>query len=65
MGVRSLDFKFIRECMNINKIRPKFHFFDENGNKMTYLVFVSCFYHIFASRAIWEPFYRRLRFEWY
>ena len=33
MEVRSLGFKFRRECMKIKKIRPKFHFFDENRNK--------------------------------
>ena len=27
VGVRSLDFKFIRERIKIKKIRPKFHFF--------------------------------------
>ena len=33
--------------------------------KITYLVFLSCclvFHRLFASRAIWKPFYRRLRF---
>ena len=29
---------------------------------MTYLVFVFCYYCLFASRAIWKPFYRRLIF---
>ena len=29
----SLDFEFIRECMKINKIRPKFHFSTKNRNK--------------------------------
>ena len=56
----SLDFEFIRECLKINKIRPKFQFWTKIEIKMTYLVFV--FYCLFASRAIWKPFYRRLRF---
>ena len=29
----SLDFEFIRECMKINKIRPKFHFSTKIKNK--------------------------------
>ena len=33
VGVRSLDFKFIRECIKIKKIHRKSHFFDKNGNK--------------------------------
>ena len=56
----SLDFKFIRECMKINKIRPKFNFWQ----KWKYLWLTLCFCFIFtvgfASRAIWKPFYRRL-----
>ena len=56
----SLDFEFIRECLKINKIRPKFQFWTKIEIKMTYLVVV--FYCLFASRAIWKPFYRRLRF---
>ena len=39
----SLDFEFIRECMKINKIRPKFQFWTKIGIKMTYLVFVFCY----------------------
>ena len=62
VGVRSLDFKFIRECMKINKIRHKFHFLTKIEIKMTYLVFLSCFHCLFAPRAIWKPFHRRLRF---
>ena len=37
-----VDFKFIRECIKINKIRPKFHFLAKIEIKMTYLVFFSC-----------------------
>ena len=36
VGVRwTLTGEFVRECMKINKIRPKFHFFffDKNRNK--------------------------------
>ena len=36
-------FEFIRECMNINKIRPKFRFFDKNRKKKTNPVFLFCF----------------------
>ena len=43
VGIRSLDFKFIRECMKKNKIRHKFHFLTKTEKKMTYLVFLSCF----------------------
>ena len=43
MGLSSLDFEFIRECMKINKIRPKFHFLKKIEIKMTYLVFVFCY----------------------
>ena len=39
----SLDFEFIRECMKINKIRPKFQFLTKIEIKMTYLVFVFCY----------------------
>ena len=42
VGIRSLDFKFMRECMKINKIRHKFHFLTKIEIKMTYLVFLSC-----------------------
>ena len=38
----SLDFEFIRECMKINKIRPKFLFLTKLEIKMTYLVFLFC-----------------------
>ena len=43
VGVRSLDFKFIRECIKIKKIHRKFHFLTKMEIKMTYLVFSSCF----------------------
>ena len=39
----SLDFEFIRECMKINKIRPKFHFLTKVEIKMTYVVYVFCY----------------------
>ena len=39
----SLDFEFTRECMKINKIRPKFHFSTKIEIKMTYIVFVFCY----------------------
>ena len=39
----SLVFEFIRECMKINKKRPKFHFLTKIEIKMTYLVFVFCY----------------------
>ena len=58
----SLDFEFLRECTKINKIRPKFYYSTKIEIKMTYLVFVFCYYCLFASRAIWKPFYRRLIF---
>ena len=58
-----VDFQFVRECMKINKIRLKFHFLTKIEIKMTYLVFFFLvFYCFFASRAIWKPFYRRLRY---
>ena len=38
-----LDVEFIRECMKINKVRPKFHFLTKMEIKMTYLVFVLCY----------------------
>ena len=47
--------------MKINKIRPKFHILTKIEMKMTYLVFV--IYCLFSSRAVWQPFYRRLRFS--
>ena len=40
----SLDFTFIRECMKINKIRPKFYFLTKIEILMTYLVFL--FYYL-------------------
>ena len=46
-------FEFIRECMKINKIRPKFRFFDKNRKKRIILRFCFVFYCLFASRAIW------------
>ena len=39
----SLDFEFIRDCMKINKLRPKFHFLTKLERRMTYLVFLFCF----------------------
>ena len=60
----SLGFEFIRECMKINKIRPKFHFSTKNRNKndlpcVCVLLFtVSSPLEPFGSRA----FYWRLRF---
>ena len=39
----SLDFEFTRECMKINKIRPRFHFSTKIEVKMTYLEFVFCY----------------------
>ena len=44
----SLDFEFIRECMKINKIRPKFHFSTKIEIKMTYLV--SVFWYLLSLR---------------
>ena len=48
----SLDFEFIRKCMKINKIRPKFHFLAKIEIQMTHLVFFFFFYCLFASRAV-------------
>ena len=50
--------------MKINKIRPKFHFLTEIEIKIIHLAFLYCFFYycLFTSRAIWKPFYRRLRF---
>ena len=61
VGVRwTLNFR--SECMEINKIRPKFHFLTKIEIKMTYLVVLFCFFYcLFASRAIWKPFYWSLR----
>ena len=39
----SLDFEFIRECMKIDKIRPKFRFWTKIEIKSTLLVFVFCY----------------------
>ena len=36
-------FEFIRECMKINKIHPKFQFWTKIEIKMTYLVLVFCY----------------------
>ena len=65
----SLDFEFIRQqlrqCIKINKIRPKFHFLTKIEIKVTYLIilfFLCFFYCLFASRAIGKPLYRRLGF---
>ena len=38
-----LEFEFIRECMKINKILPKFQFWTKIEIKMTHLVFVFCY----------------------
>ena len=38
--------------MKINKIRPKFHFLTKIEIQMTHLVFLFCFYCLFASRAV-------------
>ena len=61
VGVRwTLNFR--SECMKINKIRPVF-FLTKNGDKNDLPCgFVLFFYCLFASRAIWKPFCRRLRF---
>ena len=54
----SLDFEFIRECMEINKIRPKFHFLTQNIEKqMTHLVFL---FSVFTVSFLLEPFGSRL-----
>ena len=58
MGVR-WDFEYIRECIKINKIRFKFHFWQKEEKRDSLRAF---FYRILASRAIWKPFCRRLRF---
>ena len=42
MGIH-WDFEFIRECMKINKICPKFCFLTKIEIKMTHLVFLFCF----------------------
>ena len=38
-----LDFEFIRECMTINKMCPKFHFLTKIEIRMTYLVLFALF----------------------
>ena len=43
------DFEYIRECMKINKIRSKFHFFKKNRNKNDTLCFCFVFYGLFTS----------------
>ena len=54
----SLDFQFIRECMKLNKIRPKFHFLTQNIEKqMTHLVFL---FSVFTVSFLLEPFGSRL-----
>ena len=53
----SLDFKFIRECMRINKIRPKFYFLTKIEILMTYLVFF--FYYLLSASPL-ELFGSRL-----
>ena len=47
----SLDFEFLRECMKINKIRPKLHFSTKVEIKMTCLVFVSCYLCTYQCKA--------------
>ena len=42
--VTQLDFEFIREGMKIRQIRPKFHVLTKIEMKMTYLVFLFCFF---------------------
>ena len=54
--------KKLRAKWKINKIRPKFYYSTKIEIKMTYLVFVFRYYCLFASRAIWKPFYRCLIF---
>ena len=55
----SLDFEFIRECMKINKIRPKFHFLTQKSDSNdSPCVFVFSIYSFFPFRAIWKPFNR-------
>ena len=54
----SLDFEFIRECTEINKICPKFHFLTNTEIKWLTLCFCFAIYCLLASRAIWKPFYR-------
>ena len=40
----SLDFEFVRECLKITKIRPKFHFLRKKIEiKMTHLVVLFCY----------------------
>ena len=52
----SLDFEFIRKCMKITNIRPKFHFLKKNGSKNeTPSGYVFVIYCLFASRATWKP----------
>jgi len=49
----ALDFVFIRECMKIDKIRPKFHFLTKNINKnYSPCVFVL----LFTVSLLLEPF---------
>ena len=48
--------------MKINKIRPKFHFSTKIEIKWLTLRLCFVIYCFFAARAIWKPFYRRLRF---
>ena len=69
VGVR---WDFIRECMKINKIRPKFHFLTKKRNKndspcvfvlFCFVFFVFLFFYcLVTSKAICKPFYRGLRF---
>ena len=48
-----LDFVFIRVCMKIDKIRPKFHFLTKNVNKnYSPCVFVL----LFTVSLLLEPF---------
>ena len=48
----SLDFEFIRECMKIDTIRPKFRFWTKIEIKITYLVCVL----LFTVSSPLEPF---------
>ena len=54
-----LHFEFARvsrECMKIHNTYVLNSIFDKNRNDSP------CVHCVFASRAIWKPFYRRLRF---
>ena len=55
----SLDFEFVT-MYEINKILPKFHFLTKIEKKKDSSCVLQRFvvYCVFASRAIWKPFYR-------